>query len=162
MKPAFNNVILDLDGTLTDSAEGVYNAIGYALKEIGREVPRSQLRFMLGPPIIEGFTQLLGGDRALAMKCVSIERVYSNARGIYEGRVFPGVHDMLEKLKAAGCRLAVATCRTMPSTVKVLAHYGLNGYFDAVEAPSQQDLNFRGKAGLIESILRRFFTKPGE
>lgn len=50
MKPAFNNVILDLDGTLTDSAEGVYNAIGYALKEIGREVPRSQLRFMLGPP----------------------------------------------------------------------------------------------------------------
>ena len=35
MKPAFNNVILDLDGTLTDSAEGVYNAIGYALKEIG-------------------------------------------------------------------------------------------------------------------------------
>ncbi|HAK22410.1 MAG TPA: hypothetical protein DCM58_03815, partial [Desulfovibrio sp.] len=90
MKPAFNNVILDLDGTLTDSAEGVYNAIGYALKEIGREVPRSQLRFMLGPPIIEGFTQLLGGDRALAMKCVSIERVYSNARGIYEGRVSPG------------------------------------------------------------------------
>ena len=156
MKPAFNNVILDLDGTLTDSAEGVYNAIGYALKEIGREVPRSQLRFMLGPPIIEGFTQLLGGDRALAMKCVSIERVYSNARGIYEGRLFPGVHDMLEKLKAAGCRLAVATCRTMPSTVKVLAHYGLNGYFDAVEAPAQQDLNFRGKAGLIESILRRF------
>lgn len=162
MKPAFNNVILDLDGTLTDSAEGVYNAIGYALKEIGREVPRSQLRFMLGPPIIEGFTQLLGGDRALAMKCVSIERVYSNARGIYEGRVFPEVHDMLEKLKAAGCRLAVATCRTMPSTVKVLAHYGLNGYFDAVEAPSQQDLNFRGKAGLIESILRRFGAKPGE
>lgn len=50
MKPAFNNVILDLDGTLTDSAEGVYNAIEYALKEIGREVPRSQLRFMLGPP----------------------------------------------------------------------------------------------------------------
>ena len=43
MKPAFNNVILDLDGTLTDSAEGVYNAIGYALKEIGREVPRSQI-----------------------------------------------------------------------------------------------------------------------
>ena len=50
----------------------------------------------------------------------------------------------------------------MPLTVKVLAHYGLNGYFDAVEAPSQQDLNFRGKAGLIENILRRFGAKPGE
>jgi len=162
MKPAYRNVILDLDGTLTDSAEGVYNAIEYALKEIGREVPRSQLKFMLGPPIIDGFTQLLGGDRELAVKCVSIERVYSNARGIYEGRVFPGVMDMLENLKAAGCRLGVATCRTMPSTVKVLAHYGLDKYFDAVEAPSQSDLNFGGKAGFIANIMKRFGAQPEE
>lgn len=70
MRPVFPFVLLDLDGTLTDSAPGILNAIEYALRHFHIDVPRSELNFMIGPPITEGFTRLLGGDRALAVKCV--------------------------------------------------------------------------------------------
>lgn len=64
MRPVFPFVLLDLDGTLTDSAPGILNAIEYALRHFHIDVPRSELNFMIGPPITEGFTRLLGGDRA--------------------------------------------------------------------------------------------------
>lgn len=111
MLPVFPFVLLDLDGTLTDSAPGILNAIEYALRHFHIDVPRSELNFMIGPPITEGFTRLLGGDRALAVKCVAVEREYYHDRGIFESSVFPGVHDMLRGLKEAGCRLGLATCK---------------------------------------------------
>lgn len=95
MRPVFPFVLLDLDGTLTDSAPGILNAIEYALRHFHIDVPRSELNFMIGPPITEGFTRLLGGDRALAVKCVAVEREYYHDRGIFESSVFPGVHEML-------------------------------------------------------------------
>ncbi len=124
MQPRFHTVLFDLDGTLTDSAEGILNSVQYALQRIGRRFPREATRFMIGPPLKEGFAKLLG-DSELALRCVGLYREYFRDRGIFENRVYPGVMDMLETLARAGVRSAVATSKPEPYARRIAEHFGL-------------------------------------
>ena len=160
MRPAFPFVLLDLDGTLTDSAPGILNAIEYALRHFHIDVPRSELNFMIGPPITEGFTRLLGGDRALAVKCVAVEREYYHDRGIFESSVFPGVQDMLRGMKEAGCRLGLATCKPRPSALRVLNHYNLAGYFDYADGLDPDGGAVMTKSAVVQRCLQKLGGTP--
>ncbi|MBP3734847.1 MAG: HAD hydrolase-like protein [Desulfovibrio sp.] len=162
MRPVFPFVLLDLDGTLTDSAPGILNAIEYALRHFHIDVPRSELNFMIGPPITEGFTRLLGGDRALAVKCVAVEREYYHDRGIFESSVFPGVHDMLRGLKEAGCRLGLATCKPRHSALRVLDHYDLAGYFDYADGLDPDGGAVMTKSAVVRRCLEKLGGSPGK
>lgn len=155
MNPAFPCVLFDLDGTLTDSATGILNAIEYALRHFHIDVPRSELNFMIGPPITEGFTRLLGGDRELAVKCVAVEREYYHDRGIFEASVFPGVMDMLSGLKAAGCRLGLATCKPRHSALRVLDHYNLANFFDYADGLDPDGGCVATKAAVVKRCLEK-------
>ena len=50
----FDILLFDLDGTLTDSQEGIINCMKHALTAMGREIPDDMNRF-LGPPLYESF-----------------------------------------------------------------------------------------------------------
>ncbi len=124
MHPRFHTVLFDLDGTLTDSAEGILNSVQYALQRIGRTIPRAETSFMIGPPLKDSFAKLLG-DPELALRCVALYREYFRERGIFENRVYPGVADMLGTLARAGVRTAVATSKPEPFAVRIAVHFGL-------------------------------------
>ena len=132
MKPAYPFVFIDLDGTVTDSINGVLNSVEYALGRIGRPHPRSELGFMMGPPLRDGFGKLLGDD-ALALRCVDLYREYYHDRGIFECTVYDGVPDMLKRMRAAGCRIALATSKPIPFAQRILDHFHLTELFDVVD-----------------------------
>ena len=69
-----NTVIFDLDGTLTDSAEGIVRSINYALPKLGfNELPKSALLQYIGPHINTIFERLTGiKDEAFLSNVVSI------------------------------------------------------------------------------------------
>ena len=132
MMPAYPFVFIDLDGTITDSIRGVLNAVEYALARIGRPSPRAELGFMMGPPLRDGFGRLLGDD-TLAQRCVSLYREYYTDRGIFECTVYDGVPEMLKGLRAAGCRISLATSKPIPFAQRILDHFHLTGLFDIVD-----------------------------
>ncbi len=130
----FNTVFIDLDGTLTDSAPGIVNSIVYALEKMGYEdIDRDLLRrYFIGPPLGESFAKYYGMSKEEGWKGVLLYREYFNVKGAFENSVYPGVEDMLKKLKAAGKRLIVATSKPEDFSIRIIEHFGLSEYFEFV------------------------------
>lgn len=125
-------LIFDLDGTLADPRVGITRSFQHALERLGLPAPPlAELERLIGPPMREAFTMLLGSavdvDRAVA---VFRER-YSTI-GAFEAEVYPGMVEALEKLEARGARLFVATSKPHVYARAILEHFGLLKFFRAV------------------------------
>jgi phosphoglycolate phosphatase len=157
MKPdAINNVLFDLDGTLTDPREGITRCIQYALEKLGRPVPlQSELEAYIGPPLRGTFAALLkSNDVEPVETAVRFYRERFSAIGLYENELYAGVPLMLESLRAASLRLFVATSKVGIYAERILAHFGIARFFDGVYG-STLDGRFDDKAELLSHLLDR-------
>jgi len=128
-------VIFDLDGTLTDSAQGIVSSFRHALGEVGAEVPDGDLAGrIVGPPMHYTLRAMgLGGDADAA---IAAYRADYSTRGWALNSLFDGIPQLLADLRAAGVRLAVATSKPEPTARRVLAHFGLDEYFEVIAGAS--------------------------
>lgn len=149
----FKYILFDLDGTLTDSAEGIINSLKYALGKFGVcETDEKKLRSCLGPPLITSFTDIFGLSQSDAVKAVEYYREYFKPKGIFENRVYSGVNGMLKELKSRGKTLIVATSKPEEFAVKILAHFGLDQYFDLIAGADMNNTRCK-KAEVIKYAL---------
>ena len=126
-------VLFDLDGTLTDSQEGIINSVIYALDYYGIPVEdRNTLRVFVGPPLVDSMMRYYGFDREKAMEAVMKYREYFSTKGLFENSVYPGIEALLQRLKERGYTLMVATSKPEKFTLTILEHFGLLPYFDFV------------------------------
>ena len=153
--PRFH-VLLDLDGTLTDSEEGIIRCMQHALQRMGRAVPEaSALRQLIGPPTQITFGMLLDSDdRALIDEAVLLYRERFATTGIFENRVYPGITEMLEGLCALGCRLLLATSKPHVYAQRIVEHFGLDRWLSGVYG-AELDGTRADKAELIRHLLER-------
>jgi phosphoglycolate phosphatase-like HAD superfamily hydrolase len=124
-------VIFDLDGTLTDSAEGIVSSFRRALAEVGAVVPDGDLASrIVGPPMHHTLGEMgLGKDTDVA---IAAYRADYSTRGWALNRLFDGIETLLADLRAAGVRLAVATSKAEPTARRILAHFGLDEHFEVI------------------------------
>jgi phosphoglycolate phosphatase len=126
-------VLFDLDGTLVDSAPGIWASVRVATAALGLPPPTpEQLRAMVGPPLQDGFAQVVGVRPDDVPRAVAAYRSHYAAGALLDVTVHDGVADLLDALRAAGAVLAVATSKPEPFAVRVLEHTGLLGYFATV------------------------------
>jgi len=136
----YDYVLFDLDGTLTDSGPGIMNGFEYALGKMGVEVPdRAFLRRFVGPPLGDSFEKTLGFSPEDAAKGIAFYREYYAEKGVYENDVYPGIPELLEKLKDSGKRMIVATTKAELMANVVMDHFGLRKYFDLMVASNNTD-----------------------
>lgn len=129
----FDDLLFDLDGTLTDSFDGITNSVLYALDKMGEPLPdKSALKFFIGPPLSESFAKLFGGDTDKAAKAVACYREYYSTKGWAQNRVYDGVEQTLKELRSMGKRLFVATSKPEHFSLRIVAHFGLDKYFERV------------------------------
>ena len=65
-------ILFDLDGTLTDSSEGITKSVQYALDKLGiTENDEAVLKRYIGPPLDESFAKFHGLSREDALKAVT-------------------------------------------------------------------------------------------
>lgn len=150
------NLLFDLDGTLTDSFEGITKSISYALERMGiPPPPREHLGWCIGPPLRRSFMKLLGkADDKLAEKALSFYRERFRTVGLFENRVYDGIPEALEALNIHGHTLFVATSKPAIFANRVVDHFSLRRYFKAIYG-SELDGRRQDKTRLISHILER-------
>ena len=132
----YDTVILDLDGTITESAPGIMRSAAYALEKMGRPVPGEDvLRRFVGPPLVDSFIRYCGLTEAEAMEAIEIYRERHTVLGWKEARVYTGIAPMLIALKRAGAYIALASSKPLPLCKETLAYFGLLPLFDRLSAP---------------------------
>ena len=115
-------IFFDLDGTLTDSGEGIINSVVMTLERYGLPVPSHEvLREFVGPPLDQSFVKH-GVPADKALEAVEVFRSRYNTVGVYENYPYPGVRELLESLQAQGHRLFVATSKPETTAILVLKH----------------------------------------
>lgn len=126
-------ILFDLDGTLTESAPGIINSLKYALERLGvQDYDRAILDKFIGPPLAVSFEKFFGFKGEKCNNAIKIYREYFSEKGLFENAVYSGVEDMLDTLKSAGLKLAVATSKPEVYARRILDKFGLSGYFDAI------------------------------
>lgn len=120
-------VLLDLDGTLTDSAPGIINCLRYALDDLGLQTPdEAVIRTFLGPPLQVTFREHFGMDDVTADYALAKYRERYHDVGLFENEVYPGVPEMIEALHEAGVTLALATSKPTVSATRIVERFGLD------------------------------------
>ncbi len=128
-------VIFDLDGTLTDSAQGIVSSFRHALGEIGADIPDGDLAGrVVGPPMHHTLQGMGLGEHTNA--AIAAYRADYSTRGWAINSLFDGIPQLLADLRAAGVRLAVATSKAEPTARRILAHFGLDGHFEVIAGAS--------------------------
>ena len=108
----YRYAFFDLDGTLTDSSEGIINSIKYALEKNGYPIPdETELLKFIGPPLADSFAGYLNLPKDQAQDMVDTYREYFAVKGLFENRVYDGAESMLAKLNRAGVELVLATSK---------------------------------------------------
>jgi phosphoglycolate phosphatase len=151
-------VIFDLDGTLTDSADGIVSSFRHALGEIGASVPEGDLsRKLVGPPMHHTLSAMGLGDRA--DEAIAAYRADYTTRGWAMNSLFDGIPDLLADLRAAGVRLAVATSKAEPTARRIIEHFGLDQHFEVIAGASLDGAR-ASKADVVAHALAQLQPIP--
>lgn len=155
-------VLFDLDGTLTDPAEGITRSVQYALRRMGCPVPdREALLPFIGPPLLDSFREFCGMEQAKAEEAVHHYRAYFSRQGIWENRVYPGIPELLCFLKEQGRTLILATSKPAVFAGKILERFELAPYFSLLSGSELDGARSR-KDEVIAWALERAGLSPEE
>ena len=153
-------VIFDLDGTLIDAYQAVYESINFCLHAAGSpSISHEKIKRTVG-----------WGDRHLLVTLLGetgidkILRMYRqhHSQSLRRGsKLLPGALETLQALQEQGYLLAVASNRPTMFSRIVLRHLGIARYFkyvlcgDKVSRPKPYP-------DMLQQILRRFAVRPRE
>jgi phosphoglycolate phosphatase len=154
-------LLIDLDGTLTDPAEGIVGCFRLALESLGKAAPpAADLGWIIGPPLRGCFAEFLGaeGDPEEALKAY---RSRYSTGGLIEAVVYDGVEKALAELRAAGTRLFLCTAKPIVYAERILRHFNLDRHFEGAYG-DELDGRFQDKAVLVARILDEQALDAGE
>lgn len=158
--PSPSVVLLDLDGTLTDSAPGILAGVRHALDVVGAPQPAPEvLQRVIGPPLRDTFGTLLGLAPEQVEPAMAAYLQRYDERGWAENAVYDGVPELLATVRGAGLRMAVATSKNERFAARIVEHFGLAPYLELV-AGASDDGHRRAKADVVERALRGLGLDP--
>lgn len=147
-------ILFDLDGTLTDSGEGIINCALLALEHYGLPLPsREKMRVFVGPPLSQSFINH-GVPPEEADNAIAIYRSRYIPIGKFENYPYDGIEDLLRRLNAEGYELYVATSKPEKMSIEILEHFGLAKYFKLICGASM-DSSRSSKADVIRYLLEQ-------
>ncbi|SPT52418.1 5'-nucleotidase [Actinomyces bovis] len=154
LSPAPTVVLLDLDGTLTDSAPVILQALRLTHEELGMEVPSDEelMRFV-GPPLSEGFRLNAGLEGERNAQAVSTYRQHYR-QIMHTAKLYPGIRNLLEALEAAAVPVSLATSKNESLARHIIEAYGLAPCFTVIAGAGEGDKG-GAKSEVVRSALDR-------
>ena len=150
----YHYIFFDLDGTLTDSKEGILNSLRYAFDKLGEPVPpESTLIKFIGPPLQDSFAEFCGFSAERAAEAIAVFRERYEPVGKFENMAAPGMADLCARLKARGYVLALASSKPESLCVPICEKFGFTPSLAVVTgSPPVGDWS---KADVIRETMRR-------
>lgn len=136
----YDLLIFDLDGTLLDTSQGIFNSVRYAEEYMGfNAVADSVLRQFVGPPPKLIYQKVYNVSEEIALEATKKHREYAKTKAIYEAKPYPKVRETLSRLKNSGYKLAVATLKSQTIAETVLRVNGLHDLFDVIVGMDEKE-----------------------
>ncbi|MCO8162410.1 HAD family hydrolase [Pseudomonas sp. 21LCFQ010] len=156
------NILFDLDGTLTDPRLGITRSIQFALGKLGIDEPDiTRLEHFIGPPLLQQFMQSYAMDEAKAWEAVNFYRERFKVTGLYENLVFDGIPQLLETLSGQGRTLYVATSKPSVFAREIARHFDFARHFKVIYG-SELDGTRTDKVELIAHLLAEEQLDPAQ
>lgn len=155
MTDNFDTLLFDLDGTLTDSTDGIVRCLEYALERMGFDIPEDKNKF-LGPPLYRSFAEFCGMNEEQVNEAVRIFRERYSTVGLFENCVYEGVPEMLKRLRDGGKRIMVATSKPEVYAVRIFDRFGLSQFFEIVGGA-----NINGTRNDKDEVIEYVLEKAG-
>ena len=155
------NILFDLDGTLTDPSEGIVNCIIHTLKKLNLPVPaREKLATWIGPPLRENFANFLDTeDPEVIENAVTIFRDRFSDVGLFENQVYDEIPVLLKTLRSSGKTLFIITGKPEPYAKRILAHFQMASCFQSIYG-AHLDGTFDDKSDLLGHVLVKEGIEP--
>lgn len=157
----YDYYLFDFDGTLCDTTEGIFNSVIYSLHCFGiEEDDREKLRFFVGPPLFESYKTLYGVSDDEAKYLIEKYRERYRVKAAEESALYNGITEMLQKLKAKGKKIAIASSKPEIFVKEISNYHNISQYYDFISA-EQLNKNHSSKEELINTCLD-FFGNPSK
>lgn len=154
-RPLPTAVLVDLDGTIADSAAGITATLAYTFQAMGHPVPGpAELLEWVGPPILDSFRDLAGFDPEQSARALAIYRERYLDRGVADAAVYPGVADALRAIRGAGIPMSLATSKPERPARLMLQQFGVLDLFHVVTGASEDEVR-SAKADVVAEALVR-------
>ncbi|WBU37195.1 HAD hydrolase-like protein [Homoserinibacter sp. YIM 151385] len=148
-------ILLDLDGTIVDSAPGITASLAHMYEQLGRPVPApAELLTWVGPPILDSMRDLAGFDAEESALALAFYREHYFEIGALDATPFPGVPEVVREIAAAGIPLSLATSKPEHPARLILDRLELTSCFTAVTGASEDEVR-SAKADVVAEALRR-------
>jgi phosphoglycolate phosphatase len=151
------NILIDLDGTLTDPKVGITGSARYGLAKIGHAIDENtNIDWIIGPPLKASLAKILNValDDDLAEQALLGYRERFSVTGLFENEVYPQVAETLAALKQQGYKLFVATAKPTVYAQQILEHFELAPFFCKIYG-SELSGERTNKGELIAYILEQ-------
>lgn len=151
----YDVIIFDLDGTLSNSKEGITKCVQYALEKQGIiEENLDALVHFIGPPLEDELIRAYNLSKEAAKQGVADYRSRYVPIGIYETEAFPNTEKMLKKLKEHGKTIALATSKPQAMAEEVLRYLQIDSYFDYIKGA-----DLHGTIQTKKAVLNALFDR---
>ena len=132
VRAMIKNILIDLDGTLTDPKVGITASARYDLEKVGHPIAENiNIDWIIGPPLKASLAKILNValEHDLAEQALLGYRERFSVTGLFENQVYPNVAETLALLKQQGFKLFVATAKPTIYAKRILEQFGLAEYF---------------------------------
>lgn len=156
---AAENIIFDLDGTISDPKDGIIKRVLLVLENYGAPTPsQEELNRYIGPPLLQSFESILGKDRAVEALAL-YRKMYKETGGVFENILYPDMPRIIRKLCENGKKLFVATSKGQKIAEGILEHFNLSQYFRATYG-SSPNYEIANKPEIIALLLKQQNIAP--
>ncbi len=158
----YKSLLFDLDGTITDSSEGIINSIIYALEKMDVTITDKEiLKKFVGPPLMDSYKKYFAFTQKEAELGLKLFREYFSEKGIFENRLFEGMEQLLHALYKNGYELVLATSKPDVYAKQILEYFDIKKYFSCISACPMDEANTT-KLDVIKSALEMTSVKNKE
>ena len=150
----FKYIFFDLDGTLTDSKEGILNCLKHSITKLGDEIPcEKKLLKFIGPPLLDSYMNFCGYSEQKARQAIEFYRQRYEPIGKFENTPVAGGVELCKRLKEKGYILALASSKPEHMCKDICDEYGFTPYLDTISGSHPGD--DETKADVIRKAMSR-------
>jgi phosphoglycolate phosphatase len=148
-------ILMDLDGTIADSAPGITLSLAHTFQALGMPIPRDEeLIAYVGPPLLDSFRNLAGLSHEQARHALSLYREHYAATGVFMASAYPGMEELLKAIHLSAIPFALATSKLETTANRTLENLGLVPFFDVITGASADEVRST-KAEVVAESLKR-------